>query len=383
MRTLTQKAGTACGAAFAVVALGFGTATTAGAVSTDVVIGGIGTPTLGPLVMNQLLGGALSDEDQRVSVDWPAEAGPFTGPDDMTLGASIAIGKENLKTQINAALAQLDRDANGNVINGERVTVVGLSAGSLVVTEVLRDMATDPNAPSKGDINFVVVADSSRQQFINKPVYNADYDYTYQPAADTKYDTVVVTGEYDGYADFPDRPFNLLALQNAQAGKIFVHIPSMFSDLTKVPQKNVASETNSLGGTVTSYLVPTAKLPLVQANPSLAPREAQLKAQIDKAYSRNDAVPPPGAPATAIPASVLDTIAPHAGTTQTARLAGTTAPAADAGSTVVDTPASEATPTPQADRAAQRQADRQQRQADRQQRRADRQQQRSAAASQA
>ncbi|WP_347221152.1 PE-PPE domain-containing protein [Mycolicibacterium poriferae] len=239
------------------------------------------------MLMSPLLGGALKNQE-RVSVKWPAEAGPYTGRGDLTLGASINVGKANLDAQIDAALARLDKDADGNVVGGEKVTVVGLSAGSLVVNEVLREMAADADAPGKDQITFVVVADSSRQKLIDKARYNSKYDYTYQPAPETAYDIVVVTGEYDGMADFPDRPFNVLAIMNAIAGSIFVHVPVMYADLANVPTENITVDVNTKGGTTTHYLVPTKKLPLVQLFPSLAPREAELKAKIDKAYSRND-----------------------------------------------------------------------------------------------
>ena len=287
MRINMRKAGIACGTAFASVALAVSTATAGWGASSALVIGGISTPQLSDMLMSPLLGGALKNQE-RVSVKWPAEAGPYTGRGDLTLGASINVGKANLDAQIDAALARLTKDANGNVVGGEKVTVVGLSAGSLVVNEVLREMAADADAPGKDQITFVVVADSSRQKLIDKARYNSKYDYTYQPAPETEYDIVVVTGEYDGMADFPDRPFNVLAIMNAIAGSIFVHVPVMYADLANVPTENITVDVNTKGGTTTHYLVPTKKLPLVQLFPSLAPREAELKAKIDKAYSRND-----------------------------------------------------------------------------------------------
>ena len=287
MRINMRKAGIACGTAFASVALAVSTATAGWGASSALVIGGISTPQLSDMLMSPLLGGALKNQE-RVSVKWPAEAGPYTGRGDLTLGASINVGKANLDAQIDAALARLAKDANGNVVGGEKVTVVGLSAGSLVVNEVLREMAADADAPGRDQITFVVVADSSRQKLIDKARYNSKYDYTYQPAPETAYDIVVVTGEYDGMADFPDRPFNVLAIMNAIAGSIFVHVPVMYADLANVPAENITVDVNAKGGTTTHYLVPAKKLPLVQLLPFLAPREAELKAKIDKAYSRND-----------------------------------------------------------------------------------------------
>ncbi|MDG4669195.1 PE-PPE domain-containing protein [Mycobacterium sp. 236(2023)] len=279
----------ACGAAAASAVLAMTAATPGWAVSTAIVIGGLGTPSLHDVVMSQLMGGALQDYDQRVSVNWPAEARPYTGADDMTLGQSIEIGRANLNAQIDDALDQLERDANGDPLEGEEVTVVGLSAGSLVVTETLRGWQDDDEEdPDAEDINFVVVADSSRQEIIDDTEeYNEEYDYTYRQPPDTVYDTIEVTGEYDGMADFPDR-FSLTAIQNAMLGSALVHVPMMFSDLSEVPKENTTVTENSLGGTTVRLLVPTEPLPLVQANPRLAPREAELRATIDRAYSRND-----------------------------------------------------------------------------------------------
>ncbi len=300
-----RKTGVVCGTVFASAALALSSSSLGQAANTALVIGGISTPSMADALMSPLLGGKFKDQ-QRVSVKWPAQAGPMTGKGDLTLGASIAQGATNLNAQIDAALAQLK--------SGEKVTVVGLSAGSLVVNEILRELDESADAPGKDKITFVVVADSSRQKVISRTRYNANLDYTYQTAPETKYDIIVVTGEYDGMADFPDR-LNLLAIVNAVAGGIFVHIPVMYADLSKVPARNISVEMNSEGGTTTHYLVPAEKLPLVRLFPSLANREAELKAKIDAAYSRNDvvAVSAPkaavfaAAPAPAAPTAVVQT----------------------------------------------------------------------------
>lgn len=291
-----RKTGVVCGTIFASAALALSSSSLGQAANTALVIGGISTPSMADALMSPLLGGKFKDQ-QRVSVNWPAQAAPMTGKGDLTLGASIAQGKTNMNAQIDAALAQLK--------SGEKVTVVGLSAGSLVVNEVLRQLDERADAPGKDKITFVVVADSSRQKVINRTRYNANLDYTYQTAPETKYDIIVVTGEYDGMADFPDR-LNVLAIVNAVAGGIFVHIPVMYADLSKVPAKNISVETNSEGGTTTHYLVPAEKLPLVRLFPSLANREAELKAKIDAAYSRNDV------PAVSTPKAVAFAAAPAA-----------------------------------------------------------------------
>ncbi|MBX7451787.1 PE-PPE domain-containing protein [Mycolicibacterium sp. 3033] len=288
MRVGIRKAGVACGSLVASALLAFSSPSWAS--SSALVIGGLDTPQLHDIIMAQILGD-LTHGQERVSVNWPAEAGPYTGKDDLTLGQSIDVGIENLNAEIAAALGRLTRDENGNVLNGEKVTVIGLSAGSLVTTEVLRQMAADPNAVGADEISFYLVADSSRQELIKDSKYNPKYDYTYQPAPDTIYDTHVITGEFDGLADMPDRWWNLTAVVNAMAGAIVVHIPVMFADLDDVPAENITVTTNALGGTTTHYLVPTEELPLVTLLPFLKPMEDSLRASVERGYKRYDDVP--------------------------------------------------------------------------------------------
>ena len=283
MRRSIRKAGVACGAAFASAALAMSTSTGASAVTTAVAVGGLGTPDMHEIVIAPLLGGKLADENDILDgVEWPAEAKrPGTG---LTLGQSITQGIASLSDHFDDALARLEA--------GEQFTVVGFSAGSLVVNDFMRELASDPNAPAKSQVKFILVADSSRQKLLDgSSKYNPQYDYTYRPAPETAYDIDVVTGEYDGAADMPDRWWNFLAVANAIAGGIFVHVPMMFADYEDPTVARVLStETNTLGGTTTTYLVKAKTLPLVQLLPFLKSREAELKAKIDAGYSRNDTV---------------------------------------------------------------------------------------------
>lgn len=288
MKSTIRKAGVACGTAFASIALALSTATGAGAVSTAVIIGGIKIKSMDDTLMKPLLEGAFKN-DVRTSVTWPAEAGPYSGKGDMTLGASIRIGIPNLDAAIDTAVGNLSAPT-------DKVTVVGLSAGSLVVNEVMRQWMEEGTMPDPSKVTFIVVEDSSRQELIKDAKYSSKYDYTYQPPPITPFNVVVITGEYDGMADMPDRPWNFLAMANAMAGSIVVHVPVMYTtslaELEALKGTKYYTETvNVKGGVTEHYLVPTATLPLVQLMPWLKPKEAELKAKIDKGYSRNDPAP--------------------------------------------------------------------------------------------
>lgn len=277
MRKITRSAGLALASIGTAATVALSGAASAGAANVALMVNGFGAGDLKPLEMAAILGGMFGGY-QRQNVSWPQQARPVTGPNSLSLGESIDVGANNLDAALTTALAQLKP--------GEHVTLVGLSAGSLVVDQELRRLATEVNAPTKNQLNVVLAADSSRMQF-NQNKHYALLNYTYQPAPVTKYNTSVLTAEYDGFADFPDRP-NILAVANAYAG-ILRHVPTMLTDLSTVPSSNITTTTNAAGGVTTNYFIPAAELPLVKLFPKLKPQEAKLKKIIDSAYSRNDA----------------------------------------------------------------------------------------------
>jgi hypothetical protein len=179
--------------------------------------------------------------------------------------------------------------------------VLGISQGSLVVDAVQRRLAANS---TNSELSFVTIADMNRGNGIFthfRGVYIPILDYTPQPEPVTPYDTLVVAKEYDGWADFPDRPWNLLATMNAIAGSGIVpgftgvHDATVSANLSQVPPKNITTAKNSLGGVTTSYLVPTPDLPLLQPlrdwgvpKPLVDTVNQLLKPVVDAGYSRND-----------------------------------------------------------------------------------------------
>ena len=273
----------------AAVAIGLGAATPAVAANQALMINGIGGGAALPdIVMSAVLGGTFSNYDRR-NVDWPQQARPVVGLR-YTLDQSIGIGADNLDAAIRQALTRIGP--------GEHVTVVGLSAGSLVADEEIRRLAADPNI-DPGKLNFVVVGDSSRMT-LNNNRRDPFLNYTYRPPVDSIYNTTSVTAQYDGFADFPNRMSNLIAVANAIAGEMVSHVPSMFTDLSKVPSGSATVTTNPLGGVSTDYLISPDHLPLVQVMPLLGLfGESQLKSIVDSAYVRNDPQKAQSAPAVA------------------------------------------------------------------------------------
>ena len=270
--------------------------------TTVMAMGGLGYETLGTDVIAGVLGGRYANAGTLLGLPWPGEMTPWNGT--LTLNESVAVGLENMDAAI--------RNTPGPKI------VAGASGATLVVDEEMRRLANDPTAPPADELSFVVLGDANRGAFrgftgMKLPIF----EYTVPSTPVTKYDLLVLKGEYDGIGDWPDRSWNLLADLNALAATGLlqqiipqdivdkygldawgsVHRDSMFADLTQVPAKYVTTSTNILGGVTTTYVVPTADLPLLRPLQKLGVDqdvidnlEKVLRPIIDSAYVRNDPV---------------------------------------------------------------------------------------------
>lgn len=215
-------------------------------------------------------------------------AWPLTGLDTPTYGSAVREGSQDLTQQILAT--------DGKIV------VAAHSEGAVLADNTQRQLADDPSAPARGDLIFILSADHQR----STPLSNALFtylptghipvlDYDNQRPPESKYDTIVIVSEYDGYADFPDRPWNALAVANALMGISVVHSSTMSADPAQIPTQNTTTTHNSLGGTTTTYLVPTPTLPLLSPleglgvpEPVVATLNSALKPVVDAGYSRND-----------------------------------------------------------------------------------------------
>ncbi len=281
--------------------------------ATALMMGGAnGGGTIGDGTMLAVLDGKYA-ADTRICVSWPAEIAPIYGT--TTLGRSIAIGADNLAAEIRAQYANDP---------GTPIVAVGLSQASEVLDATMTRLAAaraagDMTAPPPDKMSFVVAGDSDRGVLgwfkgITLPVF----DYTPQGTPETPYNVTVVKGEYDGFADPPDRWWNLIAMFNAAAGTGFfagfgsVHYDALWVNLDDVPAQNITTTTNSLGAVTTTYLVPTADLPMLRPLKNMGVSqdvidglEKVLKPIIDSAYIRNDphgtgSTGQPGAPAASV-----------------------------------------------------------------------------------
>jgi hypothetical protein len=302
-------------------------------------IGGLGYETVDPELIAKVLGNLYADVTCKgggsgtaciKGVPWPGKVTPLQG--------SIDEGLVNMDKEI------LDQWANDKE---DDIVVAGASAGTLVVNQEMQSLwqryqanPNDPTLPPPDKISFVVLGDADRSmlrklQGVPMPLIT----YTVHPVPVTPYNVTVQAGEYDGLGDWPDRTWNLLADLNALAGTSLlqqvlpeqivtalkldafgsVHYDSFFLPLSDA--KSVTVTYNAAGGKTTTYLMPTADLPLLRPlkplgvpQPVIDALTAVLRPIIDSAYIRNDPVNPKPAPG-------------HTGTTVTQSVAAQSATA--------------------------------------------------------
>ena len=235
----------------ATVAIAFGLAPYACS-ATVLFAGGTGG-SLGKLFPDNLFGtrdsflGGAYKNDPFVVLDYPNSLWPVTGPFDLTLGKSVEIGTTNLVALAKATPGPL--------------VLSGTSQGAMVLQQAEAVLNADPAIPS--DTTFIIIADPNlglaRSLYgVHVPILN----YIPRPLPDTRFHTVVVINQYDGWADPITRPWNLLTVANGLMGLVYVHPYAQNSDLSTVLEQDITTTTNGQGGTVTTYFVRTEQLPL-------------------------------------------------------------------------------------------------------------------------
>ncbi len=242
---------------YGAVVAAIATPSVAHAASATLVVGGTTFPTMTPQQMAMLTN---TDSDDLINVTYPAQLWPAT--DGLQLGASVDIGTTNLLAAINATAT-----------TGTTVAVWGISQGALVLDAAQRELAAHPaTAPAASSLVFIRVADPANPgngmlSYVPDNILSTilDYPTSARSAPESQYNTIIITNEYDGFADWPDRPWNLVADLNALVGLYYRHGQTAIANLADAPPQNITATTNSLGATTTTYLVPSPVIPLTQA----------------------------------------------------------------------------------------------------------------------
>ncbi|OHV05389.1 PE-PPE domain-containing protein [Mycobacterium talmoniae] len=177
----------------------------------------------------------------------------------LTLDQSAAQGELILNNAI------MDRPAGSDTL------VFGYSQSAVIASLELNALDALPadERPSPEDLSFMLTGDLDNpdggifERFaFNIPILGIPF-YGATPA-DTPYPTDIYTGQYDGAADFPQYPLNVVADLNALLGALYVH--TQYANLTAAQIQSAVPLATSPGydGVTHYYMIPTQDLPLVE-----------------------------------------------------------------------------------------------------------------------
>ncbi|PJE17770.1 MAG: PE family protein [Mycobacterium sp.] len=202
----------------------------------------------------------------------PEQLYPLTGVRSLPFDTSVQQGVAILH---DAILQQLG--------DGNHVTVFGYSQSAEIASLEMRQLAAlGAGAPSPADLDFVLIGNPMNpnggllQRFVGLSLPSVGLTM-YGATPDNLYPTTIYTREYDGLADFPRYPLNIVADLNAFFGIGAVHFG--YPHLT-TEQVDSAVTLGTEGPTMTTYkMIPTPNLPLldpVRAIPVLGKPLADL-----------------------------------------------------------------------------------------------------------
>ncbi len=234
---------------------------------TAFVIGGSGLPIPPPSYVDaadQLYLEPRGFTGTPQALDTPEGLYPITGVHSLHYDTSAAQGQQILDAAI------LHEIATGNVDAANPVVVFGLSQSTAIASSTMTELANQ-GVPSD-DVHFVLVGDISNpdggvlERFDvpagSDPSFpSLGFTLTGAGPADL-YPTDVYTQEYDGFADFPRYPLNVVSDLNALLGILYDHgaylgdTPEQIASAVQLPTSAADTLTNY-------YIIPDESLPLL------------------------------------------------------------------------------------------------------------------------
>lgn len=225
----------------------------AAAQNTALIMGPSGVPIPKPSYIQNVFNLYIAPNSPAGTVpfqlDTPEGLYPITGVKSLPLNVSVQQGLAILGT----AIAQ-------QVAAGNTATVFGYSQSAIISSLIMSKL------PADAPVNFVLVGNEmnpnggflSRFPGLKLPSLGLDF---YGATPENAFPTTNYTLEYDGFADFPRYPLNVLSVLNAGLGIIFVH--TKYADLTQ-QQVDSAIALPTTDPTQKYYIIPTENLPLLE-----------------------------------------------------------------------------------------------------------------------
>jgi hypothetical protein len=262
------------------------------AASIALILGGTGNPLpdldyvlgINASYIQRLFPGAVPMGVFTPEMFWPVT--PQLGAPFSTFGQSVAQGVSLLNAAIHA-----------NISAGP-VVVFGYSQSATIVSnEIAALMAA--GSPYQGQLSFMLIGDPNNpvggllERFHGFYIPILDVAFNGATAPNSPYPTFIYTAQYDGIADAPQYPLNVLSDVNAIMGYFYVHSTYPFMTATQVANAVPLPTSPGYTGHTSYYMLMTQNLPLLQpirdipyAGPPIADIfEPDLRVLVDLGYA--------------------------------------------------------------------------------------------------
>ncbi|RZT25887.1 PE-PPE domain-containing protein [Mycobacterium sp. BK558] len=200
-----------------------------------------------------------------VAVYTPEQFRFVTGIFDMTFDESVAIGQANLDDCVRGAVCTMTFspyiETVSQTVTDRLLLIYGYSESATIASKQKLQLIAHPDATT---VAFMIVANPNRpnggilERFVGAdiPILGVTFSGatpTFSPQS-APLTTVDIARQYDGWADFPTNPLNLLSDVNALIGTVLVH--GNYFDVGEPQLQGQYQDT-------TYYLVPTSVTPLL------------------------------------------------------------------------------------------------------------------------
>lgn len=238
------------------------TATPLAGPTVSLIMGGSGTPLPPPKFVNGVLNYINTQFGATTAqvLFTPEQLYPLTGAKSLPLNTSVSQG-----------VAMLHEAIMGEIGQGNSVVALGYSQSAILASIEMRHLATMPGAPAANQLGFVLLADPMNpnggllSRFAGLALPSIGLNFFGATPSDTIYPTSIYTYEYDGFADFPRYPLNIVSDLNAIAGIALVHTQTPYVNIDSLPPGDLVQLPTSPGysGNTTYYMIRNHHLPLL------------------------------------------------------------------------------------------------------------------------
>jgi PE-PPE domain/PE family len=265
LRTLLGQAPVGAGGSAGTGPVASMASTAAGDPLYALIMGGTGNPTPDPTYVTSVYNAYIKPNPLFSSaipqgLFTPEQFWPVTSQlGNMTFGQSVTKGVALL----NSAIAGLLSDPSNSAV------VFGYSQSATIATDEIRALMA-AGSPYQGQLSFVLVGNPNNpvggilERFPGFYIPFLDVAFNGATPPNSPYPTSIYTIQYDGIADAPQYPLDVLSDVNAVMGYFFVHSNYPTLTATQVGNAVLLPTSPDYTGQTQYYMFPTQNLPLLQ-----------------------------------------------------------------------------------------------------------------------